>query len=59
MRKVIAKLALLVVVLMPTMGLVVWFGIGDIDNGGFVAIAAAIVWLACYSVVLSTDYKAI
>jgi len=53
----IAKLAVLVVVLLPTLGLVTWFMIGDLANGGIVAMSAACVWVVSYVIVASTDWS--
>jgi len=55
--KVLAKLAVLIVVLLPTLGLIVWFMIGDIGNGGLVAMSSACVWAIAYVIVLSTDWS--
>jgi hypothetical protein len=55
MKAIIAKLSVLIVVLLPTLGLIVWFMIGDIANGGLVAMSSACVWIVSYIVVLSTD----
>jgi hypothetical protein len=53
----LAKLAVLIVVLLPTLGLIVWFMIGDIANGGLVAMVTACVWIVSYIVVLSVDWS--
>ena len=57
--KALSKLAVLIVVLMPTLGLVMWFMIGDLSNGGMVAMYAALVWVASYLVVSSTDWSSV